>query len=120
MTDVLIRRGPDDRGCMVDGRVALGMRRLSIIDVDGGHQPITNEDGTLTIVFNGEIFNHQGLQDGLRSRGHRFTTRSDTETILHLFEEEGPKCLDRLRGMFAIAIWNSRTQSLFVARDRLG
>jgi len=120
MTDLLARRGPDDRGVMVDGRIGLGMRRLAIIDVSGGRQPITNEDGTLTIVFNGEIFNHEGLQEGLRRRGHRFQSRSDTETILHLFEEEGPACLRHLRGMFAIAIWNARTQSLFVARDRLG
>lgn len=120
MTDALRHRGPDDAGMMVDGPVALGMRRLAIIDVAGGKQPITNEDGTLTIVFNGEIFNHQPLQDGLRRRGHEFKTRSDTETILHLFEEEGPACLRHLRGMFAIAIWNSRTRSLFVARDRLG
>jgi asparagine synthase (glutamine-hydrolysing) len=120
MNDSLVRRGPDDQGWMVDGNVGLAMRRLSIIDVEGGRQPITNEDGTLTIVFNGEIFNHQPLQDGLRQRGHRFKTRSDTETILHLFEEEGPDCLRHLRGMFAIAIWNSRSRSLFIARDRLG
>jgi len=120
MTDVLVRRGPDDRGTMTDGRVGLGMRRLAIIDVGGGQQPISNEDGTLTIVFNGEIFNHEPLQEALRRRGHRFRSRSDTETILHLFEEEGPDCLRHLRGMFAIAIWNARTQSLFVARDRLG
>jgi asparagine synthase (glutamine-hydrolysing) len=120
MNDSLLRRGPDDQGWMIDGNVGLAMRRLSIIDVEGGRQPIANEDGTLTIVFNGEIFNHQPLQDGLRQRGHRFKTRSDTETILHLFEEEGPDCLRHLRGMFAIAIWNSRTRSLFVARDRLG
>lgn len=120
MTDALSRRGPDDGGMMTDGQVALGMRRLAIIDVAGGRQPITNEDGTLTIVFNGEIFNHQPLQDALRRRGHVFKSRSDTETILHLFEEEGPACLRHLRGMFAIAIWNARTRSLFVARDRLG
>ena len=120
MNDSIRRRGPDDAGAMVEGNIGLGMRRLSIIDVDGGRQPIVNEDGTLTIVFNGEIFNHQSLQDGLRKRGHAFKTRSDTETILHLFEEEGPACLRHLRGMFAIAIWNSRTRSLFIARDRLG
>jgi asparagine synthase (glutamine-hydrolysing) len=120
MNDAIRRRGPDDEGAMVDGSIGLGMRRLSIIDVDGGRQPITNEDGTLTIVFNGEIFNHQPLQDALRRRGHQFKSRSDTETILHLFEEEGPACLRHLRGMFAIAIWNARTRSLFIARDRLG
>jgi asparagine synthase (glutamine-hydrolysing) len=96
------------------------MRRLSIIDVAGGRQPITNEDGTLTIVFNGEIFNYKPLQEALKQRGHVFKSNGDTETILHLFEEEGPACLRHLRGMFAIAIWNSRDRSLFVARDRLG
>ncbi len=120
MNDALSRRGPDDQGSMVDGNIGLAMRRLSIIDVAGGRQPISNEDGSLTIVFNGEIFNHQPLQDGLRLRGHQFKTRSDTETILHLFEEEGPACLRHLRGMFAIAIWNHRDRSLFIALDRLG
>lgn len=120
MTDVIARRGPDDDGQFVDGNVALGMRRLAIIDVAGGHQPIPNEDETLWIVFNGEIFNHEPIQQELRQRGHRFRTRSDTETILHLFEEQGPKCLDQLRGMFAIAIWDTRRRSLFIARDRLG
>ena len=120
MTDVIARRGPDDEGRFVQGQVGLGMRRLSIIDVAGGHQPIPNEDETLWIVFNGEIFNHEPLQRDLKQRGHRFRTRSDTETILHLFEEEGPACLRHLRGMFAIAIWDTRRRSLFIARDRLG
>jgi len=120
MTDVIARRGPDDEGHFTDGEVGLGMRRLSIIDVAGGHQPIANEDETLWIVFNGEIFNHEPLQQALKQRGHRFRTRSDTETILHLFEEEGPACLRHFRGMFALAIWNTRTRSLFIARDRLG
>ena len=120
MTDVIVRRGPDDEGQFVQGQVGLGMRRLSIIDVAGGHQPIANEDETLWIVFNGEIFNHEPLQRELKQRGHRFRTRSDTETILHLFEEEGPDCLRHLRGMFAIAIWDTRRRSLFIARDRLG
>jgi asparagine synthase (glutamine-hydrolysing) len=120
MNDALTRRGPDDQGWMVDGNVGLAMRRLSIIDVEGGRQPISNEDGTLTIVFNGEIFNHESLRRGLVGRGHCFKTRSDTETILHLFEEEGPSCLRHLRGMFAIAIWDSRKRRLFIARDRLG
>jgi asparagine synthase (glutamine-hydrolysing) len=120
MCDAIVHRGPDDQGLYLGEGVALGMRRLSIIDVAGGHQPIPNEDGTLWIVFNGEIFNHQPLQDGLRLRGHRFRTRSDTETVLHLFEEEGPACLRHFRGMFAIAIWNARERTLFVARDRLG
>jgi asparagine synthase (glutamine-hydrolysing) len=120
MTSVIARRGPDDEGQFVEGQVGIGMRRLSIIDVAGGHQPIANEDETLWIVFNGEIFNHEPLQQELRRRGHRFRTRSDTETILHLFEEEGPDCLRHLRGMFAIAIWDTRRRSLFIARDRLG
>ena len=120
MCDALERRGPDDQGFHRDGNVGFGMRRLSIIDVSGGHQPLSNEDGTLWIVFNGEIFNYESLQAGLKARGHQFKTRSDTETILHLFEEEGPRCLRHLRGMFAIAIWNSRERTLFIARDRLG
>src|SRR6266436_5117010 len=120
MCDALRRRGPDDSGYFVQGNVGIGMRCLSIIDVEGGKQLITNEDGTLTIVFNGEIFNYGPLQADLKRRGHQFKTRSDTETILHLFEEEGPACLRHLRGMFAVAIWNERTRSLFVARDRLG
>ncbi len=120
MTDVIIRRGPDDEGQFVSGNVGIGMRRLSIIDVAGGHQPIANEDESLWIVFNGEIFNHEPIQRDLKNRGHRFRTRSDTETILHLFEEEGPQCLRHLRGMFAIAIWDTRQRSLFIARDRLG
>ena len=120
MTDVIVRRGPDDEGRYVRGQIGMGMRRLSIIDVAGGHQPIANEDETLWIVYNGEIFNHEPLQQQLKQRGHRFRTRSDTETILHLFEEEGPACLRHLRGMFAIAIWDTRRRSLFIARDRLG
>lgn len=120
MTDMLVRRGPDDEGHFVRGNIGLGMRRLSIIDISGGHQPIANEDETLWIVFNGEIFNHQPLQEALKRRGHRFSTRSDTETILHLYEEEGPDCLQHLRGMFAISIWDTRRRRLFIARDRLG
>jgi asparagine synthase (glutamine-hydrolysing) len=120
MTDVIARRGPDDEGHFVDGEVGIGMRRLSIIDVAGGHQPIPNEDETLWIVYNGEIFNHEPLQQALKQRGHRFRTRSDTETVLHLFEEEGPACLQHFRGMFALAIWDTRKRSLFIARDRLG
>jgi len=120
MTDCLIRRGPDDAGHYTEGPVGLGMRRLAIIDVAGGHQPIANEDESLWIVFNGEIFNHEPLQRALMQRGHRFRTRSDTETILHLFEEEGPACLRHFRGMFAIAIWDTRRRRLFIARDRLG
>ena len=120
MCDAIRRRGPDDEGFHADRNVALGMRRLSIIDVAGGHQPLTNEDNSLWIVFNGEIFNHESLQAELKQRGHQFKTRSDTEAILHLYEEHGPGCVGYLRGMFAFAIWNSRERSLFIARDRLG
>lgn len=120
MTDSLTRRGPDDAGYYTDGQMGFGMRRLAIIDVAGGHQPIPNEDESLWIIFNGEIFNHEPLRRGLVERGHQFRTRSDTETILHLFEEEGPACLRHFRGMFAIAIWDTRKRRLFIARDRLG
>ena len=120
MTDSLARRGPDDSGQIIDGNAGLGMRRLSIIDVAGGHQPISNEDGTLWIVYNGEVVNHESIRADLIRRGHCFRTRSDTETVLHLFEEEGPDCLKQLRGMFAFAIWDTRQRSLFVARDRFG
>lgn len=120
MCDVITHRGPDDEGYFVQGNIGLGMRRLSIIDVAGGHQPIANEDDSLQIVFNGEIFNHQPLQEGLKNSGHQFRTRSDTETVLHLYEDEGPQCLRHFRGMFAFAVWNQHEQTLFVARDRLG
>jgi asparagine synthase (glutamine-hydrolysing) len=113
-------RGPDEQGMLVRGRAALGMRRLSIIDIKTGQQPIVNESGDLAIVFNGEIYNFQELRKELLSLGHRFKTNSDTEAILHAYEEFGENCLPRLRGMFAFAIWDSRTESLFVARDRVG
>ena len=120
MCNAIRHRGPDDEGIFVSGPVGLGMRRLSIIDLPGGHQPISNETGHLTIVFNGEIYNYAGLRRELLGRGHVFKTHSDTETILHLFEEEGPECVKRLRGMFAFAIHNKRDGSLFLARDRFG
>lgn len=120
MCDTIVHRGPNDMGVMADGPVAIGMRRLSIIDVATGHQPIANEDKSVWIVFNGEIFNHAPLRAGLASRGHSFRTASDTETILHLYEEQGPDCVQELRGMFAFAIWDRRAGSLFLARDRLG
>jgi asparagine synthase (glutamine-hydrolysing) len=125
MTDVLRHRGPDDRGTYLpqytDGTgVALGHRRLSIIDVGGGRQPIGNEDDTVWIVFNGEIYNYVELRDDLIARGHEFRTHSDTETIVHLYEEYGLDCLSRLRGMFAFAIWDERLRRLFLARDRMG
>src|SRR5205809_744873 len=120
MCDATVHRGPDDCGYFVAPEVALGMRRLSIIDVAGGQQPIANEDGSIQVVFNGEIYNHHDLRRDLIARGHRFRTRSDTETIVHLYEEMGADCVTRLRGMFAIALWDARTNRLVLARDRLG
>src|SRR5215207_8228703 len=120
MCGVIRHRGPDDQGTLVADGVALGMRRLSIIDLAGGHQPISNEDGTVTIVFNGEIYNYRELRRELTTRGHRFQTDSDTETIVHLYEEYGPRCVEHLRGMFAFAIWDERARQVFLARDRAG
>jgi asparagine synthase (glutamine-hydrolysing) len=118
---LLIRhRGPDEQGTWTSGQVALGMRRLSIIDLSGGHQPIFNEDESLVIVFNGEIYNYRELQRELQQKGHTFRSNSDTETIIHAFEEYGPDCLEKLRGMFAFVIWDKRTRTLFAARDRVG
>jgi len=123
LTGMLARlehRGPDDAGCHVERRVALGMRRLSIIDIEGGDQPVANEDGSVLLVFNGEIYNHRQLRNQLRAAGHRFTSRSDTEVIVHLYEEYGDDCLAHLRGMFAFALWDRHQERLLVARDRLG
>src|SRR6266851_4826481 len=120
MCRVISDRGPDDEGFYTDGAVGIGMRRLSIVDVAGGHQPLSNEDGTLWIVFNGEIYNHLALREQLIARGHRYSTHSDTETVIHLYEEYGADCVQHLRGMFALAIWNRNTKTLFIARDRLG
>jgi asparagine synthase (glutamine-hydrolysing) len=120
MCAAMAHRGPDDDGFYTDGLVALGMRRLSIIDVAGGHQPISNETGTVWIVFNGEIYNHSDLRKDLEARGHHYRTNSDTETIVHLYEEYGRDCVNHLRGMFAFAIWDREKRLLFVARDRLG
>jgi asparagine synthase (glutamine-hydrolysing) len=120
MAQALVHRGPDDDGFYLNPPVALGFRRLSIVDLSGGHQPMSNEDGTVWIVFNGEIYNHTSLRPDLESRGHRYATRSDTETILHLYEEYGDDCVHHLRGMFAFAIWDSSKRRLFCARDRLG
>jgi asparagine synthase (glutamine-hydrolysing) len=120
MSSQIVHRGPDDEGSFVDRNVGLAVRRLSIIDVESGHQPISNEDQNLWIVYNGEIYNHRQLREELESRGHRYRTKSDTETILHLYEEYGPECVQRLRGMFAFAIWNQRERRMFIARDRLG
>jgi asparagine synthase (glutamine-hydrolysing) len=120
MNRQIAHRGPDDDGFFVDGNVGLAMRRLSIIDIRTGHQPLSNEDGSIWIVFNGEIYNHGDLRKDLMSRGHRYRTQSDTETIVHLYEEYGKNCVQYLRGMFAFAIWDRARRSLFIARDRLG
>ena len=120
MCDVIRHRGPDDDGMLVAPGVAIGMRRLSIIDVAGGRQPIHNEDGTVSVVFNGEIYNYRELRELLEAAGHRFATSSDTETIVHGYEEWGRQVFDRLRGMFAIAVWDGRSRSLILARDRAG
>jgi asparagine synthase (glutamine-hydrolysing) len=120
MREASRHRGPDDVGVYLDGNVGLGFNRLSIIDLSGGHQPMSNEDGTVWIVFNGEIYNFGELRDTLLSKGHRFETRSDTETIVHAWEEYGENCVERLRGMFAFVIWDSRRRVLFGARDRIG
>ncbi|MGI8567177.1 MAG: asparagine synthase (glutamine-hydrolyzing), partial [Pyrinomonadaceae bacterium] len=120
MCRVIAHRGPDDQGTLVKDGVALGMRRLSIIDVAGGHQPISGCDGAVTIVFNGEIYNYRELQRDLEARGHRFQTHSDTEAIVHAYEEYGAACVERLRGMFAFALWDARARKLFIARDRVG
>ena len=120
MCDQIRHRGPDDEGFYTEGPVGLGMRRLSIIDLFGGHQPISNEDGTVWVVFNGEIYNYQELRQDLLSRGHRFHTDSDTETLVHLYEEFGAGFVNRLRGMFAFAMWDGRERCLLLARDRFG
>ena len=120
MCDVIRHRGPDDEGLRVEPGVALGMRRLSIIDVAGGHQPISNEDGTVWTVFNGEVYNFRELRAELEARGHRFSTSTDTEAIVHAYEEWGVESIGRLRGMFGLAIWDSRTRTLLLARDRVG
>lgn len=120
MCDAMAHRGPDDFGHYVDGHVGIGMRRLSIIDLHTGQQPIANEDETIWVVFNGEIYNYRELRKDLEAKGHRFRTTSDTEVIVHLFEELGENCVQRLRGMFAFAIWDARRQVLVLGRDRLG
>ena len=120
MTSALRHRGPDDFGCHVDAYAALGHRRLSIIDLAAGHQPMANEDGSVWITYNGEIFNHAEVRPLLERAGHRYATRSDTETVIHAYEEFGPSCLQRFRGMFAFALWDSRRRTLWCARDRLG
>ena len=120
MCRVIAHRGPDDQGAEVRGVAALGMRRLSIIDLAGGRQPMSGCDERVSIVFNGEIYNYRELRRELESRGHRFRTNSDTEAIVHAYEEHGAACVERLRGMFAFAVWDEGGRRLFVARDRAG
>src|SRR5438067_10015111 len=113
-------RGPDDEGYLLEPGIGLGMRRLSIIDLSTGHQPIHNEDRTIWIVFNGEIYNFPELRRELEAAGHHFYTSTDTEAIVHAYEQWGTRAIARLRGMFGLAIWDTRTKSLLVARDRIG
>lgn len=120
MVDVIAHRGPDDDGFFSDPSLAFGMRRLSIIDLGGGKQPMENEDGNVVIVFNGEIYNYVELYDELVSKGHHFRTKSDTEVLVHLYEEEGENMLSRLRGMFAFSIYDKKKKELFIARDQFG
>lgn len=120
MGNAMAHRGPDDSGAFADGNLGIGMRRLSIIDLSTGHQPLANEDNTLWIVFNGEIYNFHELRDGLVKQGHTFRTQTDTEAIVHLYEQYGKNCVDHLRGMFSFAIWDKKTKTLFAARDRVG
>ncbi len=121
MRDIMDHRGPDDAGLHVDGPVGLGHRRLSIVDLSpAGHQPMSNEDGSIWLVFNGEIYNYVELTSALRSRGHTFRSATDSEVILHLYEDQGPRCLHSLNGMFAFVLWDSRRRTMFAARDRIG
>jgi asparagine synthase (glutamine-hydrolysing) len=120
MADAIVHRGPDDEGFYVKGQIGLGFRRLSIIDLSGGHQPLANENDSIWIIFNGEIYNYRELRTELLAKGHIFKTKSDTEVIVHLYEEYGQDCVQKLRGMFAFAIWDSISKTLFLARDRVG
>src|SRR4051812_29358502 len=120
MTDAIQHRGPDAAGYYRDDFASLGHRRLSIIDLSTGGQPMFNEDRSLCVIYNGEIFNHADLRPALEQAGHRYASRCDTETILHAYEEYGPDCVTRFRGMFAFAMWDASTRTLFCARDRLG
>ena len=120
MVNEIEHRGPDDQGIHIDGNAGLGFVRLSIVDLSGGRQPMTNEDGSIWVTFNGEIYNHQEIRESLIKKGHVYKTKSDTETILHLYEEEGLDCFLKLNGMFAVSIWDSKKKKLIIARDRLG
>src|SRR5258706_4997158 len=120
MNGRIYHRGPDSDGFFVDQTVGLAMRRLAIIDVAGGQQPITNEDGAIQLVYNGEIYNFRELRDELERHGHRFATNSDTETVVHAYEQWGDDALRRFNGMFAFALWDGRRERLLLARDRMG
>src|SRR6476659_6023385 len=120
MNETLVHRGPDSEGSLIDGPCGLAMRRLSIIDLEGGDQPIGNEDGRIQVVQNGEIYNHAELRERLERAGHEFRTRCDTEVLVHLYEERGPSFVEELRGMFAIAVWDRLERRLVLARDRFG
>jgi len=120
MRDVITHRGPDDAGIFIDDHAGLAHRRLSIVDLAAGHQPLGNEDGSIQVVFNGEIYNHAELRPALEAHGHTYRTRCDTETIVHAYEQWGDACVERFRGMFAFAVWDTKRQRLLLARDRLG
>lgn len=120
MNQQIAHRGPDDSGTMAAQGAGLAMRRLSIIDLKTGHQPLSNEDGSIWIVYNGEIYNHEELRLQMLARGHTYRTHSDTESIVHLYEEYGPDCVQHLRGMFAFAIWDQARRGIFLARDPYG
>ena len=120
MSEALTHRGPDDAGAWISDAIGLGHRRLSIVDLSGGHQPMSNEDGTVWIAFNGEIYNHRELRGELEERGHVYRSQSDTETLVHLYEEWGRESATKLRGMFAFAIWDATQRKLLLVRDRLG
>ncbi len=120
MTEIMHHRGPIEDGYFFRRQVGLGMRRLSIIDIEGGHQPVYNEDGTIAVIFNGQIYNYREIRTDLIKRGHQFKTESDTEVIVHLYEEMGEQCVTQFNGMFALALWDENQKKLFIARDRLG
>ena len=120
MNHAIKHRGPDDAGIYIDGSLGIAHRRLSIIDLASGHQPMSNEDETIWIIFNGEIYNHESLRFSLEKQGHTYKTRCDTESIIHIYEEKGLKCLEEMEGMFAFALWDERKKRLFLARDRIG
>src|ERR1051326_493434 len=120
MTEVMYHRGPIENGYFLRPQVALGMRRLSIIDIEGGHQPLFNEDRTVAVILNGQIYNYREIRADLIKRGHNLRTESDTEVIAHLYEEMGEECATQFNGMFAFALWDETKQRLFIARDRLG